>query len=65
MPFDLKADLCAAPLQTLSSYRSGIVCLPRMDPWDTDSEDSCDWGDSSEEASSPEEDEADVKFNTE
>lgn len=39
---------------------------PRMEPWDSEgSEDSCDWGDSSEESSSPEEDERHVKSDTE
>lgn len=43
----------------------GLTSPPRMEPWDSDSEDSCDWGDSSEEASSPEEDERHVKSDTE
>lgn len=45
--------------------RSGTLCAGtqrKMDSWDTDS---CDWGDSSEEASSSEEDELDVKYNKE
>lgn len=37
----------------------------RMDTWDTESEDSCNWGDSSEDASSSEEDELDVKYDKE
>lgn len=42
-----------------------VLKFGRMDSWDTDSEDSCDWGDSSEDGSSSEEDDLDVKYDKE
>lgn len=52
----------------LRVYRSGTPFAEtkqKMDSWDTDSEDLCDWGDSSDEASSSEQEELIDKYNKE
>lgn len=67
------ADGTAAPAsrrfaldgQRLHDPTREMTFQPRMEPWDSDSEDACGWGDSEDEASSPEEDERHVKSDTE
>lgn len=52
-------------LSPVGRHALNIFHSEKMDSGATDSEDSCDWGDSSEEGTSSEEDELDVKYDKE